>query len=160
VDSSLFNDPANKTYNNRKEAEKALYTGAVMPNMNKLETGLNRWLVPGFFPGRMARLRVDYSNITALQEDFHQKVQSVVSMKTSGIITANRAAEMLNQPNIEEENADKLLATVSDRLLETLGGKDIAENPQLETLRGLSPLVANRILDNLSDEEVRRLLGL
>ena len=31
LDSSLFNDPANKTFNNRKEAEKALYTNAIIP---------------------------------------------------------------------------------------------------------------------------------
>jgi len=36
VDSSLFNDPANKTFNNRKEAQKSLYSDAVLPLINKV----------------------------------------------------------------------------------------------------------------------------
>lgn len=48
VDSSLFNDPANKTYNNRKEAEKAMFTNAVLP-LNDLDIqSWMRFIVPAF----------------------------------------------------------------------------------------------------------------
>jgi len=39
LDSSLFNDPENKTYNNRLEAEKAMYTNCIMPLSDKMSVG-------------------------------------------------------------------------------------------------------------------------
>jgi HK97 family phage portal protein len=69
IDSSLLNDPENKTFNNRKEAEKSLFTNAVMPTMDKIEAEFNRWLVPTHFPEGNVRMRVDYSDVSALQTD-------------------------------------------------------------------------------------------
>ncbi len=69
LDSSLFNDPANKTFNNRKEAEKALYTNAVQPTLSKVEAEFNRWLVPTHTTANDLRFRFDYSEVSALQTD-------------------------------------------------------------------------------------------
>lgn len=128
VDTSLFNDPANKTFNNRKEAEKALYTNAVMPTLSKIYARYNNWLVPTHFPEGNVRMRPDYSDIEVLQEDFHQKAKTYIGMKVSGIITAKTAAAALKQPEppTDDPNADKLIISNNNILQESLG----AEPPQ------------------------------
>ena len=69
LDSSLFNDPANKTFNNRKEAEKALYTNAIIPISEKLETKHNQYLSINHYPDGSVRIRKDFSKVEALQAD-------------------------------------------------------------------------------------------
>ena len=122
VDSSLFNDPENKTFANRTKAEKALYENAVIPLNNRFFNALNKWLVPGYFPDNSnVRVRGDYSHIEALQEDFNVKARTYAVMKTAGIISANTAAAALDQPQSDDENADKLIVSTSNQLLEDLG---------------------------------------
>ena len=55
------------TYQNRKEARKALYTEVVCPVLNRLRDGLNQWLVPRY--GTEWRLEYDRDSIPALAED-------------------------------------------------------------------------------------------
>lgn len=55
------------TYQNRKEARKALYTEVVCPFLNRLRDGLNNWLVPRF--GDDLFLDYDKDGIEALSED-------------------------------------------------------------------------------------------
>ena len=126
VDSSLFNDPANKTFNNRKEAEKSLYSNAVMPLIEKRTSKLNSFLTESFHPGGGYRLRADYSGVEALQEDFHEKAKTIALLKNSGIITANTAAQKLNLPISEDENADKLI--ISTNLVEELNKENEQRN--------------------------------
>lgn len=120
LDSSLFNDPANKTFNNRKEAEKALYTNAVMPVNEKIAAILNRWLVKNHLPNRNVWMRPDYSGVASLQEDMHEKARTLSLLKTSGILTANQALERLGEEASEDENADKLIVSSSSTIAETL----------------------------------------
>ena len=69
LDSSLFNDPANKTFNNRKEAEKALYTNAVIPLSNKVSMAHTNYIAKNHFPDGSVRMRQDFSEVEALQTD-------------------------------------------------------------------------------------------
>lgn len=69
LDSSLFNDPANKTFNNRKEAEKALYTNASIPISEKVAAKHTAFLVANHFPDQNVRMRQDFSGVDALQSD-------------------------------------------------------------------------------------------
>ena len=55
------------TYQNRKEARKALYTEVVCPALNRLRDALNIWLTPLF--GSDLSLDYDKSGIEALSED-------------------------------------------------------------------------------------------
>ena len=98
LDSSLFNDPANKTFNNRKEADKALYTNAVMPQNDKIDSMLTNWLVENHFPGGTHRLRSDYSDVESLQQDFNTKASTYVSLVSAGIASRETAAQELNLP--------------------------------------------------------------
>jgi HK97 family phage portal protein len=69
LDSSLFNDPANKTYNNRQEAEKALYTNAVIPLSRVLAAKYNRLITRSYFPDGNYRIYQDFERVEALQKD-------------------------------------------------------------------------------------------
>ncbi|MEK9627842.1 MAG: phage portal protein [Nitrospinota bacterium] len=55
------------TYQNRKEARKALYTEVVCPFLNRLRDALNNWLVPRF--GKDLFLDFNKDGIEALSED-------------------------------------------------------------------------------------------
>ncbi len=69
IDSSLFNDPANKTFNNRKEAEKAMYTNVIIPLAEKLASKHTNFIAKNHYPDGSVRMRKDFSNIQALQDD-------------------------------------------------------------------------------------------
>lgn len=106
LDSSLFNDPANKTFNNRKEAEKALYTNAVMPTMERIESMLNNWLVQNHFPDRNVRMRSDYSEVEVLQEN-----QQMEAMKDK---TVMEGVNLILQMPISNEGKAELLSSTYD----------------------------------------------
>ena len=76
VSSQLLNDPDNKTYNNMKEARKAMWTNAVLPDFNSFIKELNRWALKdeGYV--------VDYDirAIPELQEDMERLVGYVEKM--------------------------------------------------------------------------------
>ena len=65
----MFNDPANKTFNNRKEAEKALYTNAVIPLSEKIAMAHTNFIAQNHYPNGNVRMRQDFSNVEALQAD-------------------------------------------------------------------------------------------
>ena len=75
LDSSLFNDPANKTFNNRLEAEKAMYTNVIIPLADKIAAKHNTYIVNTHYPEGNYRMRKDFSNIEALQSDKKQEAE-------------------------------------------------------------------------------------
>jgi hypothetical protein len=71
VSSRLFNDPANSTYNNVKEATKGMYQNAVLPTLNKILEDLNRFWLSQYSLRDNAdyKLLLDTSGVEALQSD-------------------------------------------------------------------------------------------
>jgi phage portal protein BeeE len=104
LDSSLFNDPDNKTYNNRTEAEKAFYTNAIMPLSQKVGEWLTGYLGKNLFPGKTIRIRQDFTDIECLQESFNIKARTYVSLVQAGIMTPQTAAEWLGIENKTPNN--------------------------------------------------------
>lgn len=94
LDSSLFNDPANKTYNNRKEAEKAAYTDVVLPLMQMVYEKLSDWLFPEFNLSGY-EMRVDKKAIALLNEPDGFLSQKVVNEVQAGILTPEEARAIL-----------------------------------------------------------------
>lgn len=78
VSSQLLNDPENKTYNNMKEARKAMWTNAVLPDFYALLDELNRWWVSQYDDTLI--LDTDLQAIPELQEDFDKLVGYVKEM--------------------------------------------------------------------------------
>ena len=68
----LLNNTDSTTYNNMKEAKKALYQNAVIPELNKIRDELNRWLAPKY--GEKLYIDFDYSAIPELQEEMEKVV--------------------------------------------------------------------------------------
>lgn len=71
ADSSQFNDPANKKFNNLKEGEKSFITKAVLPPLERHYMGLNEFVVPGWnrIDNAHYKIRPDFSKIESLQDD-------------------------------------------------------------------------------------------
>ena len=68
----LLNNTSASTYNNQKEAKKALYQNAVIPELIKVRDELNRWLAPQF--GEKLFIDFDFTVIPELQEDMDKVV--------------------------------------------------------------------------------------
>ena len=68
----LLNNTDSATYNNMKEAKKALYQNAVIPELVKLRDELNRWLSPQYGPN--IYIDFDYSAVPELQDELEKIV--------------------------------------------------------------------------------------
>jgi phage portal protein BeeE len=136
IDSSLLNDPENKTYNNRVEAEKAMYTNCIIPLSDKLSEALTGFLCKNHFPYENVRMRQDFSGVKCLQSNNKEEADRIALLKEKGIISASTAAEMLGMPKLEQPNAT------------------------LEALSGMSPLLATQVIGQLTEDEIRALVGL
>ena len=113
LDSSLFNDPDNKTYNNRKEAEKSMFTNAIIPLSGKIAEAHTRYIAKNHFPDGSVRMRQDFSNIEVLQENFADKAKTVVALKMAGIITENEARNIIDYESIVGGDTLKTQSTQS-----------------------------------------------
>lgn len=88
INSALLNDPDNKTYNNMREARKALYMEKVCPELDSIRDELNRWLVGRYNQktGREYYIDYDLESIPSLQSDMKLVVDQV---KDAWWITGN-----------------------------------------------------------------------
>ena len=123
LDSGLFNDPQNQSYNNKLEQSKALYTNAVMPINNRLLAKHNAYLVKNHYPMGDVRLRKDYSKVEALQSDKKMEADKdkVVVDGINAILNmpiSNDSKKILikdTYPNTSEDFIDSLMdITVED----------------------------------------------
>ena len=153
LDSSLFNDPANKTFNNRKEAEKALYTNAVIPLSEKIAMAHTNYIALNHYPNGNVRMRQDFSNVEALQSDKKTEAEKDKILMDGVNVVMNmpissdaKQSLLINEYDMTEDQAAIIVAPVGSL------------NATLETLKSLSPLLANKLVESLSPEEVRELL--
>jgi HK97 family phage portal protein len=72
---TLLNNTESSTFNNVKEAKKALYQNCVIPELNKIQDELNRWLAPKY--GEKLCIEFDYSVIPELQEETEKVVDQM-----------------------------------------------------------------------------------
>ena len=94
VDSSLFNDPQNKTYSNRTEAEKAFYTNTVLPLTTKINRVINYEIISAIFRSG-DKLTVYKNTIEALNIVNKDLSKKVIEELKSGIISVKEARELL-----------------------------------------------------------------
>jgi HK97 family phage portal protein len=67
VPSEIFNDPDNKSYANKQEARKAVYTDAIMPLVNTFLEEFNRFIGDAY--GKGIYVDADWSAVPELQAD-------------------------------------------------------------------------------------------
>jgi len=82
-----------------KEAKKAMYQNAVIPELIKIRDELNRWLVPQFGPNLY--LDFDFTMISEMQEEVDKLVSQ---LNTAWWISPNEKRDAMNYP-IDEVNA-------------------------------------------------------
>jgi HK97 family phage portal protein len=95
----LLNNTDSSTYNNMKEAKKALYQNAVMPELIKIREELNRWLTPKY--GEKLYIDFDFTVIPELQEEMDKVVDQ---MGKAWWITPNEKRAAMSY-GIDEDNA-------------------------------------------------------
>ncbi len=85
-------------YKSAKEAKKALWENVILPELNELKDGLNRWLSPKY-----GDVYLDFTidHIDALRED--RPVQDL-----AGIATVNEARSRLGLPKMDGPGGDEL----------------------------------------------------
>lgn len=154
VDSALFNDPDSNKFSNRQEAIRSLYNECVIP-LTKLITE-NKELIS--FIGY--EIYCNTSEIEALQEAQAvraEKAKSNISMVTdlnlsvkNGTITKDIAVKLLvSELQYAEEEARELII---EKVTEI---SDVADKANT-----LSAIVANKVLDSMTTNERRNLVGL
>ena len=118
VDSSLFNDPANKTYNNRKEATKSLYTEAVIPSLQKIVWGLNEFVVPAYNKKYNAefKIAIDKSHVPHLYEETKLKAEAdykvaegYVKILESQMTQDQKVKSLMMAYHLTEEEAENIV---------------------------------------------------
>lgn len=88
LDAGLFDTDAN-TYNNKKIIEQSVYRKCVVPFMNTLASKFNS----SFAKVYNAELRIDTSQVEALQPNYQEKVQWMID---AGVFTDNEIRDALN----------------------------------------------------------------
>ena len=93
----LLNNTDSASYNNMKEAKKALYQNAVIPELLKINDELNRWLAPKF--GEKLCIEFDFSVIPELQEETDKVVDQ---LSKAWWITPNEKRAAMNYGKDEQ----------------------------------------------------------
>ena len=101
VPSQLFGASEHSTYNNMREARKALITDAVLPVMEKIKDGLNRFIGDG-------SIIIDYDlqAFAELQDDMGTQVQM---LSQAWWLTGNEKRVAMGRVPIDDEMMDTIL---------------------------------------------------
>ena len=94
----LLNNTDASSYNNMKEAKKALYQNAVIPELLKIKDELNRWLAPKY--GNKLCIEFDFTVIPELQEEADKVVDQLAK---AWWLTPNEQRSVMSY-GIDEEN--------------------------------------------------------
>lgn len=106
VPSELMNDAQNKTYNNQKEARKALYMEACIPLARKFYGALTKSLQMYYKDN--PEICIDIDSIEAIQEDRALVIDRLTKAVAGGILTPNEAREELGYAPVDDELASLL----------------------------------------------------
>jgi HK97 family phage portal protein len=138
VPSLLFNDYQSRTHANYENAMKAMYTDAVIPNVELFKNQYEKKFLNklNLFTGQKYWLRIAVEEIESLKADLKELRTAVLSQLEKSLITRSEARELLGYP--------------SEMPKESIQG--------IELLRSLSPLLANGLISTLSEEDKQKLL--
>lgn len=154
VPSVLINDNEQSTYNNVLEAEKRFWANTALPIIDSLVSDLNRFVLEAYTQADGKKYVIDYDikAIPALQDDVDKISARLLTELECGLWTPNEVRTMLDKPLGEAAHMDKYF--VKNSLVQV-------ENKQglLALISSLSPLVANQLIDKLSDAELNTLLN-
>jgi len=108
LQSQLLNDPDNKTYNNQKDARKALFTDVVMPLLNNFSKEVNRWLIQNYNDKGKTKLYAapNWREHPVLQDEFESLT---TSLKDAWWLTPNEKRIMQGLGELDLPNMNNIL---------------------------------------------------
>tara|TARA_R110002020_G_scaffold82173_1_gene203472 strand:- start:157 stop:2049 length:1893 start_codon:yes stop_codon:yes gene_type:complete len=135
----LLNNTDSSTYNNQKEAKKALYQNAVIPQMVKIREELNRWLTPQY--GNNLYIDFDFTVVPELQEEMDKVVGQ---MSQAWWLTPNEKRAAMSY-GVDADNNQLDDYYVPANLL-PIGLNDIPEQPVEQLNIDVNNLISKREL--------------
>jgi len=102
MNSAIFNDPENKTYNNMTEARKAGITDAVIPELIAFRDQMNLWLVPGWEKADKKKYFIDY-DATIFAELQANLKEMAEWLNTAWWLTPNEKREQMDYEALDSE---------------------------------------------------------
>lgn len=107
LQSQLFNDPENKTYNNMREARQAAYTLSVLPRLGHIRDDINRWWIEPFRKrdGKNYWLDLDQEAIPELQPNMKEMVEW---LKDADMLTINEKRATMEREPLDKPGMDEI----------------------------------------------------
>ena len=120
VPSEIFNDPDNKSYANKQEARKAVYTDAIMPLVNTFLEEFNRFIGDSY--GKGIYVDADWSAVPEMQADRKQLMEIYSKGVELGAYSRNEYRQKLGDDrNDEVPEMDAYTTTLNTQPLVGLG---------------------------------------
>jgi HK97 family phage portal protein len=117
VPSQLFSGSTDRTYNNFKEAEQALWRNAIQPSLNAYLEGLSKFLAPKFKEEGTV-LKADYSEVACLQAN---KAELATWMVAARAFTKNEIREALGYETLPIPEMDMIFESAGQMPLSEIG---------------------------------------
>ena len=111
----LFNSDKGAKYDNTVSFEKAMYTNAVLPQVLRIVSALNKEVVPEI--KTKGTIHCELEGIMVLQENMKEKAEAWAALP---FIVPNEMRESMEQDLSDDENADKMYVKSGYTLLEDL----------------------------------------
>lgn len=154
LDSKIFGDPASSTYNNMHEAIVAAYSQVFIPLcQDYIVDAFNRWWLKDNWQSKL-RLSIMLDRIEEIKES-QKEFADADSVRMQAVSAA------LQMP-IPSEGKIVMLQRLGFNLAEAdaVLNAGPARNETLERIRSLPPAMSSKIIDRLTDDELRQILGL
>lgn len=164
---TLYNVPLalvsdeSSTFNNVSEANKSLWTNAIVPQLTSLRDTFNNFVTKRYneVTGKEYWCDFDLKAIPALQEDKGAKSDMLLKQMANGLWTGNEVRFMLDH---DTDESNELL---NQRVLSTsLKYSDVEKIPErfktfISVINSLSPQVANNVIGAMTENELRELVA-
>ena len=127
VNSESFNDPANKTMSNKRDAARSMYVDRVIPETDVFVDELNRWLTP-MFGDKNLMIIADLSEVDALNDE-EDKVYE--RLNNTHFLTPNQKLAIAGQEQSKDPAMD--LVYLPANLIPIGGSSDDLNRELMET---------------------------
>ncbi len=119
----LFGWASNTTYTNFPEARKMAITDAIIPELEAMKHGFNKFYLPSHDASGKYSIDYDLEFFSEMQADMKSTVEW---MTNAGVYTPNEIRAATRYGVAKDENADKIIVKSGLKLLENIGTESFA----------------------------------
>ena len=120
------------TYQNANEAKKLFWENCVIPQLEKVKDGLNRWSINKY--GDNVELCYDISHVDAIQDDKLTRFELI--SKGAGLLTINQALEMAGLPMYNWMSTPKNMDEYKEQLYVGFTQAVVQDTEELSPING------------------------